>query len=440
MPRPMHRRSVRWSLLLLSLASALGVGAHAQTGPVVVARTQTLPTRLTNAEFWALLSGMSEPGGTFQSNNFTSNELTYPEVIGQLTADHRTGGAYIGVGPEQNFSYVAALHPDIAFIVDIRRQAVMQHLMYKAIFDLSRDRADFLALLFSKPRPAGLDSASTIAAIWEAYWNVPTDTSRFERNLAGITANLARTHGFALDSADRAAIRLVYRAFYDAGPSIQYWVGSATTGPSGRRPISTPATPVAWTVPMPIPANVGALVPGALGSLIQGKVAGVTVTRSAGVLIVSKGGSGTYNPDPFVEYYGGVNFASLTAAEDAGGVPRSFLATEAAYRGVRDLQSRNLIVPIVGDFGGPVALRAVGAYLRAHGTIVSAFYTSNVESYLFDPTGPWRAFYENAAALPVDSSSVFIRGGTSLCPMMPFLAAYRAGRIQQYEDATSCRH
>ena len=60
------------------------------------------------------------------------------------------GGVYMGVGPEQNFTYIAAIRPAMAFIVDIRRQAVMQHLMFKAMFELAKDRADFISLLFAQ--------------------------------------------------------------------------------------------------------------------------------------------------------------------------------------------------------------------------------------------------------------------------------------------------
>jgi hypothetical protein len=136
-------------------------------------------------------------------------------------------------------------------------------------------------------------------------------------------------------------------------------------------------------------------------------------------------------------YYGGVNFAALTAALDSAGVPGSFLATEDNFRYMKDLHSRNLFIPIVGDFAGPKAIRSVGNYLRAHGTTLTAFYTSNVEEYLFS-NQVWRAFYDNAATLPVTPSSVFIRSGSSTCPIAAFLAAVSAGRVRTSSDATRC--
>ena len=62
---------------------------------------------------------------------------------------------YLGVGPEQNFTYIVALRPKLAFIVDIRRGNMNEHLLYKAFIELSADRADFLSRLFARPRPAG---------------------------------------------------------------------------------------------------------------------------------------------------------------------------------------------------------------------------------------------------------------------------------------------
>ena len=73
---------------------------------------------------------------------------------------------------------------------------------------------------------------------------------------------------------------------------------------------------------------------------------------------------------------------------------------------LKDLETRNLVVPVVGDFAGPKALKAVGGYLKAQGASVSAFYLSNVEDYLY---GRWDVFCRNVASLPIDGSSTFIR-------------------------------
>jgi hypothetical protein len=79
---------------------------------------------------------------------------------------------------------------------------------------------------------------------------------------------------------------------------------------------------------------------------------------------------------------------------------------------IRDMERRNLIVPLVGDFAGTKAIRAVGTYLKEHGAVVSVFYASNVEQYLFQQGDDWRRYYSNVAALPLDSSSTFIRSST----------------------------
>jgi hypothetical protein len=97
----------------------------------------------------------------------------------------------------------------------------------------------------------------------------------------------------------------------------------------------------------------------------------------------------------------------MTAA-DARGVAGSFLASEDSYRAVRDLQARNLVVPVVGDFSGPRALSGVGTFLREHGLTVAVFYASNVEMYLFRGDG-WKTFYRNLSSLPTDGQSVLVR-------------------------------
>src|SRR6185436_11567224 len=66
------------------------------------------------------------------------------------------GGVYLGVGPEQNFTYIARVRPEYAFIVDIRRENLLQHLLFASLFARADDPGDYLCLLFSRPcaRPA----------------------------------------------------------------------------------------------------------------------------------------------------------------------------------------------------------------------------------------------------------------------------------------------
>jgi hypothetical protein len=72
----------------------------------------------------------------------------------------------------------------------------------------------------------------------------------------------------------------------------------------------------------------------------------------------------------------------LLTARSPSGRFGSFLASREDYDFVRGLSRAQRIVPVVGDFAGPQALRAIGAWVREHGLTVSAFYTSNVEFYL----------------------------------------------------------
>src|SRR5438874_3277844 len=105
----------------------------------VAQSAEELPASLTDETYWKMVTDFSEPGGSFLSDNFVSNELAFQDVLPELTAGRKPGGVYLGVGPEQNFTYIAALKPKIAFIFDIRRQNMVEHLMYKALFELSKD-------------------------------------------------------------------------------------------------------------------------------------------------------------------------------------------------------------------------------------------------------------------------------------------------------------
>jgi hypothetical protein len=112
----------------VALALVLAAGSPLNAGGQTL--TAALPDSLTDAEFWELLSAISEPGGYFRiTDNYTSNEREIGRIYGMLRARRTSGDVYVGVGPEQNFTYIAAIRPRMAFVVDIRRQAVVQHLM-----------------------------------------------------------------------------------------------------------------------------------------------------------------------------------------------------------------------------------------------------------------------------------------------------------------------
>lgn len=312
--------------------------------PLIGAAPDTLPDRLSDQEFWALSERLSEPDGYFRSDNLLSNELYFPEVIDHLVERAGTGGVYLGVGPEQNFSYIAALRPRIAFITDVRRGNLHVQLLYKALFELATDRADFVSRLFTKPRPPHLGVDSPIAEIMNAYW--VTDTSarqEFDRGVAAVVDHLTRTRSLPLSPRDIEGIIAVYEAFYWFGPAITY-SSSSNSGPG----------------------------------------------RGAGM----------------ATYY------QLMLASDSYGIVRSFLASPGAFAVVKDLQARNLIVPVVGDFGGARALRSVGDWVRGHGAVVSAFYLSNVEQYLRQQ-GTQSAFCANVASMPLTEQSTFVRSQSS---------------------------
>ncbi len=304
--------------------------------PGVRATTETLPERLTDEEFWKIVSDFSEPDGYFRSDNLLSNETWYQYVIPELTRIAKPGRVYLGVGPEQNFVYIASLTPKMVFIVDVRRGNLHLHLMYKALFELSVDRAEFVSRLFSKQRPEGLDKKSTAREIFSAFAGVETGEELYKQNLKEILELLGTKHGFALSAGDRQGIEYVYHAFYWYGPGLTY---SSTGGRGGRNQPT---------------------------------------------------------------------YADLMVAADGSGNARGYLATEENFRILKDLETKNLLVPVVGNFAGPKAIRAIGKYLKERDATVSAFYLSNVEQYL-NQDGIWYSFCGNVATLPLDETSTFIR-------------------------------
>ena len=217
---------------LLGSVSSSPIGQKARRNS-----TETIPA----AEFSRLIQEFSEEGGFFFSDNFISNETVYPYILGKFKELGLSGGAYIGVGPEQNFNYIAKIRPQIAFVVDIRRQAVIQHLMYKAIFHLAENRAQFFSWLFSKPlvggRTPGRDAS--LDEMLEYFSQDASSEETFSKNLAILRKTIEEDFKYPLSAQDVRALRYVYSAFWQANLDITFRLGRVGFSGSWRRGFPT---------------------------------------------------------------------------------------------------------------------------------------------------------------------------------------------------------
>src|SRR5437763_13592774 len=102
------------------LATVGALSVRQGSGPDTPLLAESLPSRLSDEAFWRLVSDFSEPNGFFRSDNFLSNEVEYQWVIPTLTSTLEAGGGYLGGGPGQNFTSLAALRPKLCLLVDIR--------------------------------------------------------------------------------------------------------------------------------------------------------------------------------------------------------------------------------------------------------------------------------------------------------------------------------
>ncbi len=222
---PTHRRQLAAILATLVMCASVlfytyGHGLSAKS----------VPAELNDREFWRLVDDFSEPNGYFRSDNLLSNENTFQHVIPTLQTSLPAEGVYLGVGPEQNFTYIAALRPKLAFIVDIRRGNMNLQLLYKAFMELSPDRADFLSRLFARPRPANLNDKTPVDELLDAYELASPSDELYQHNLQEASDHLTKVHKFGLTPDDLRGLDYVYSAFFKAGPDLNY---SFSGGPFG---------------------------------------------------------------------------------------------------------------------------------------------------------------------------------------------------------------
>ncbi len=290
-------------------------------------------------ELAQLIDNLSGPAGFFDTDNIISNETSYLQVVDRLEP---MGGAFIGVGPEQNFTYIAKIRPEWAFIVDVRRQNMLQHLMLNAILQNATTPFEYLCWLFSRRVDTqaergiagGLDG--DLEGLIAAVESMPPDEEVFARNRNAILSHIEDTLHVPLSETDEEHIRFVYRTLFNEQLDIRFRT-------FGRRP-------------MP------------------------------------------YHPD----------YRSLLLSRSPNGSRRHFLGSADDYRFVRELATGGRLVPLIGDFSGVHALRAVGDFLRERGQTVSAFYVSNVEFYLLR-AGGFEQYVENIRSLPLHEDSLVIR-------------------------------
>ncbi len=179
--------------------------------------------RATDSAFAQLIERLSEPGGYFDTDNLISNETSYLHVMGKMRDMDVSGGAYIGVGPDQNFSYITQVRPAIAFIIDIRRDNLLQHLLFKSLFALAESRVEYLGLLLGRPPPddARAWNDRTIQELVDYIDATPAD-GEFAARTQQAVEELAAGFGLSLSPADIATIRRFHSTFIGNGLSLRF--------------------------------------------------------------------------------------------------------------------------------------------------------------------------------------------------------------------------
>jgi hypothetical protein len=291
---------------------------------------------MTDEALGQLIQAASEDTGEFPSDNYVSNETSYLQVAEALMDETLRGRAYVGVGPEQNLTYLALTRPAMAYIVDIRRQNMLEHMVLRGAMERAPTREEFLLGLTSRRLPDGearAPAGDALEAILDRVAALEPRPELAKEGTEAAVALMARL-GVPLLGGDRAALEEVVQAFSTKGVDLAYSMERSKR----RYP----------------------------------------------------------------------KLRELLAARDLAGAQRGFLATEESYAAVRTLLRENRVVPVVGDFCGDRALKTVARDVAARGLSLGAFYSSNVEQYLFKAKC-YDRFVANVRAFPVDDASLFVR-------------------------------
>jgi len=331
--------------------------------------------------FASRVASLSEPGGYFDTDNLISNERSYLHVVPELEAlspQAGRNGVYLGVGPDQNFSYIARLRPSMAILIDIRRDNLLLQLLFKALFAQARTRVEYLTMLTGRLAPSPWTDwpSKPLDAIVNYVDRARPMSASQVSVLRGRLNDTIRSYGVPVSEGDLVTIDRFHRRFIEDGLSLKF-------NSMGRAP-----------------------------------------------------------------QFGYPTYRDLLLEVDRQGRQCSFVASEDDFLFLKGLQAKDLVIPVVGDLGGPTALAAVGALLTASHQQVAAFYTSNVEFYLFG-AGTFPRFVANLHRLPHQPGALIIRsvfrsvgaaplpGYNSLSttqPIQALLDGYANGQFRRYAE------
>jgi hypothetical protein len=349
-------------------SSSPGVPGRSRREFLAAAAVALTPPRATT--FARTIAELSGPETGPPADNLVSNEDSYPRVAGELNrlAPERT--VYLGVGPDQNFSLIAAARPASAFILDHRRRNVRLHLLHKGLMTLAEDRAGYLSTLTARAPSRTIGNDAPVAQLVEAFRSTAFDRARLDEAV-GDVARVLKPVGVLADDEwpDLATIQARL-----AGPGVEARFLALRMYPTLARQVET-------------------------------------------------------------------------TSRDGG--PGHFLASEASYRLVRDLELRDRVIPIVGDFAGAESLTRLGGWLRREGQRIGVVYVSDVEFFLLR-AGRFAAYIEGLARLPIAEGAVIVRTSTReidhpervagdssttiVRSLGRFLEAAKAGRIRAVDD------
>jgi hypothetical protein len=180
---------------------------------------QTSPSEPDLAELSSLIS---EAPGYFDTDNLITNEDSFQHAVPALRKLD-AGGVYLGVGPDQNFTYIVHSRPYLAFIVDIRRDNLLLHLYLKALIERSESRREYLARLLGRPvRESQGPVADDLEELVRLFDREPPDSDYFDRELEATWQHMLTWASGLVEPSDRDQLKRLARPFLREGFGLRF--------------------------------------------------------------------------------------------------------------------------------------------------------------------------------------------------------------------------
>lgn len=177
--------------------------------------------------FFELLKWLDEPPtGPSSADNLMTNEDSLASVMDQIRSESPPGTVFLGVGPDQNYTFIATARPIEAYLLDYRKKNQLLHLMHLALIAKSPNRIDYLENYWARRVKVGLisppndDHSKTTEKLLLLFRRSELDQQFLAQNIGDVMSELLNSQ--FLDANEIEEVGRIQKRLAGPGPEARF--------------------------------------------------------------------------------------------------------------------------------------------------------------------------------------------------------------------------